>query len=137
MARPSRKTAPADKVDVRGQIAIELEGVVYQLRPSREAILAIETQTGNSLYQLAGLAIAGGMQTETMGLIVAELMRAHGKANPQDPLNSTYIGAKPERIAELIHEEGVPYVVPPIVAVLMGALTGGYTASGEPKPPRS
>jgi hypothetical protein len=137
VTKSKRAATDEARVDTRGQICVELEGVSYMLRPSREAIAAIELQTGRSLYDLAGEAISGRMQTATLGLIVAELMRAYGKANPEDQLHTTYAAAKPERIAELIHEEGVPFIVPPIVAVLMGALTGGYTASGEVKPPRS
>ncbi len=129
----SKTAEGAALLDTRGQIAIELEGQKYMLRPSFEAINAIELQTGRSLYDLAGEGTTGRMKAETMGLIVAELMRAHGKANPEDPLASTYNGAKAQRIAELIYEEGVPYLIPPIVAVLIGALTGGYTASGEVK----
>jgi hypothetical protein len=135
MAR--RKAAAEPQVDVRGQISVELDDTKFMLRPSNEAVLAYEEQTGLSTYKLAGLAISGEMRLGTMGLIVAELMRAYGTANPDDPLITTYRAAKPERIAELIQEAGIPFVLPKIVAVLMGVLTGGYTASGEAKAPGS
>jgi hypothetical protein len=136
MARRN-KAADEAKVDVRGQISVELDGTKFMLRPSNAAVLAYEEQTGLATYKLAGLAISGEMRLGTMGLIVAELMRAYGVANPDDPLITTYRAAKPERIAELIQEAGIPYVLPAIVAVLMGVLTGGYTASGEAKTPGS
>lgn len=123
------------KLDPRGQITAPLGGSEYVLRPSFEAILEAERETGLSLFDLAGLASNGRMSLEQMGIVTAAMMRAHGKANPDDPLKNHYIGAKPERLASLIYEASAPKVMGRLTVLLVGALTGGYTASGEVKEP--
>jgi hypothetical protein len=127
------KTPPA-AVDTRGQISVEFEGQKFILRPSWEAINAIEQQTGRGLYELATLATTGQLALDVLSLIVVELMRAYGRANPQDPLHATYMSATTTRISELIYESSIPQVLARVAVVLLGALTGGYTASGEAKP---
>jgi hypothetical protein len=120
-------------VDTRGQITVELDGTDFVLRPSYEAIMEAERETGLSLFDLAGLASNGRMTFEQMGVVTAAFMRAHGKASPDDPLKSSYIGAKPAKLSQLIYEAGGPKVIGRLTVLLVGALTGGYTSSGEAK----
>lgn len=127
------RKAKSDDVNLRGEITIELEGQEYILRPSFEAIESIEEATGQTLFDLAGDATQGKLSFKVMGIIVAAMMRAYGKSHPEDPLFTTYRSSKPERLSELIYEFGGPRVTARITVLLVGALTGGYTASGEAK----
>ena len=128
---PKKQTEIA--VDTRGQIAVELDGTEYVLRPSYDAIMEAERETGLSLFDLAGLASNGRLSLEQMGIVTSAMMRAHGKASPDDPLKSSYIGAKAAKVSQLIYEAGGPMVMGRLTVLLVGALTGGYTASGEVK----
>jgi hypothetical protein len=133
VADDSAEAPESGEIDTRGQITIPVDGQEYVLRPTFEANCAIERQTRRSLFELAGDASSGRMSLEVMGICCAEWMRAYGKANPDDPLGSSYRGAKAESLAKLIYEAGGPRICARITVVLMGALTGGYTASGERK----
>jgi len=123
---------PSEEVDTRGHITVPLDAD-YVLRPSYEAIASIERQLGLSLHVMADLATTSRLTLEQMGVIVAEMMHAYGKASPEDPLVSTYRAATSERISQLIFEASPAKVNARIVPVLIGALTGGYTAEGELK----
>jgi hypothetical protein len=46
---------------------------------------------------------------------------------------STYKGVTAERIADLIYEAGPAFVMARLTPMLVGAMVGGYTASGEVK----
>lgn len=122
----------SEEVDTRGQITVPLDAE-YGLRPSYEAVASIERQLGLSLHVLADLATTSRLSLEQMGVIITEMMHAFGKANPDDPLVSTYRGVKPDRISELIFEASPAKVNARIVPLLIGALTGGYDSSGELK----
>lgn len=120
------------KMDERGQLSIKLDAD-YVLRPSVEAILEAERETGLSLFELASLAANSRMRLDQMGIVVACFMRAHGKANPNDPLKTTYLGANAESLSGLIMEAGIPRIMGSLAVLLAGALSGGYTQSGEVK----
>jgi hypothetical protein len=131
--QPKPEPAPqVVKVDERGQISIVLDAE-YILRPSMEAILEIERETGLSLFDLAGLAANSRMRLEQMAIAVARFMNAYGKGNPDDPLKSSYLGAKPDVLEPMIYESGIPRIMGALTVVLSGAISGGYTASGEVK----
>jgi hypothetical protein len=121
------------EVDLRGEISIPLEGREYGLRPSFDAIKRIERLTGKNHEHLAQQAIQQNLTYEDMGIICAEMMREYGKANPDDPLKSSYLGAKAEKLEKMIFEEGKPKIGVRLAVVLTAALSGGYTASGEAK----
>lgn len=123
--------AETPEVDVRGQITIPLDGQEYVLRPSHEAICEIERLTGKNHEHLAQDAIQQNLTYREMGIVCCEMMKAHGKANPNDPLRSSYAGAKPEKLEKLIFEAGKPKIGVRLAVVLTAALSGGYTASGE------
>lgn len=120
------------QVDTRGRISVPLGGADYMLRPSYEAIETIEKLLGRSLHVLAGQAVQGSLGMADMGVICAEMMKAEGKANPE--AGPSYSGANPKKLAQLIMEAGTPAITARLAIILIGALTGGYTASGEPKP---
>lgn len=122
------------KVDSRGQISVPLGDPPqdYVLRPSHEAIMAIERQT-RPLFQLSSAAEAGALTLEEQAICVVELMKAYGTANPEDELASDYRGANVKKVGALIHEAGSFRICARLYLVLSGALFGGYTASGEVK----
>lgn len=139
MAETESAPAGADagelpKLDARGQITLPLDGQDYQLRPSRTAISAIEAKL-RPLTALVAEGSRGDLSLKDMGVISAELMHAFAEVNPKHELIDDYRGAKPERLADLIYEAGSPRILARLLAVLIGALNGGYTASGEARPP--
>jgi hypothetical protein len=130
------KKAEEPQVDERGQLLVKLDGQQYVLRPSLEAILAVERHCHpRRLYDLAQEASRAALPLEDMGYMVAQFMQAHGKAYPQDPHAHDYQGAKPERCTELIYEAGAPSVCARLYILLLGAISGGYDAKGEVRAP--
>lgn len=130
---PKRKPEPvAIDVDTFGQITVPLGGAEYTLRPSYQAIEECELQTGLSLFDLAGLAANCRLSLPHVGIVLAAMMRAHGKETPN--AGPSYADPKPEKLSKLAYEAGLPRIVLPRLAVLLaGALNGGFTASGEVK----
>jgi len=128
-AEAEDQAEPEIEVDVRGQVTAPLDGVDYVLRPSEEAILAAERQCGCSLHVLTEKATYSRLTLDEMAIIVTEMMRAHGKADSS--AGPSYSGAKVERVRTMIYEAGAPRITARLVVLLRGALTGGFTASGE------
>jgi tail tube GTA-gp10-like protein len=135
-AASSEAPPPEPAVDFRGQVSLPLDGQDLMLRPSFEAIAAIEHQL-RPLFDLAQDATRGQLTLEEMGVIAAECMRAYGRAYPEDPLITVYRGASSEKLSRLIYEAGGPKTCARIMVLLVGALNGGYTAEGEAKAPAS
>ena len=120
--------------ETRGEITITLEGVDYVMRPSYEAIVAFEASTGRSLIQLAQDASAGALSTTYLAEIIAECIRAWGRAVGDNAVAN--INAK--RVARLLIDEGVLIALKRVEVLLFMAATGGMTSSGEVKAaPRS
>lgn len=111
----------------RGEFQLTLGGKTYRLRPSHEAIVAIEEET-RPLLVLVRLANAGDLGNKQMGIIAAELIRAG--ADEKDTLTRA---VHSEPIGRLIYEEGVGRVLPILTLCLLEAATGGRLASGEAK----
>lgn len=132
MAKTPKTKPKLPGIDSRGRLALPLQGVDYWLRPSWEAIQAIEDQLGRNTLELAGAATGGTLSTAAMGVIAAEMMKAEAREDPEK--GASYRAASPKRLAEMIYEEGTPAIMARIAIILLGAVTGGYTASGEPKP---
>jgi hypothetical protein len=133
--KKSEDSVQVVKLDTQGQLSVELGGTAYVLRPSQEAISACERETGLSLFDLATLAANSRMRLDQIGTVVAELMRAYGKAHPEDPNKTSYLGAKSEKVADLAYEAGAPRIMAALTVILAGAINGGYTASGEARTP--
>ncbi|HYD37906.1 MAG TPA: hypothetical protein VEA60_09855, partial [Allosphingosinicella sp.] len=109
-------------------------GQEYHLRPSHEAIEAIEAATGRSAYELAGAARAMALPLRHCAIVAAEMMKAYARTHPDDPLHTDHAGANPRRVAEMIHEAGSMKIQPRLAVVLIAAVTGGVDAAGEMKP---
>lgn len=119
------------KVDLLGQLSVELAGTHYQLRPSRQAVSNIEQQLGKSLTQLTVQTGSLTLTVGELGVCVAEMMRAY--ATFDEAAGPDYKGAKADRCADLIFESGPVDVSRRLAIIFTGALSGGYTASGEVK----
>lgn len=115
----------------RGEISLHLDGAEFILRPSFEAIVAIEADTGCGLVALARQAEDGSMSLQTAALIVMHLIRAQGKAAKDPALE----GVNAQRIGQLIMsaEGGLMIVLLRLRLLLTMAVTGGFTPSGEVK----
>jgi hypothetical protein len=115
-----------------GEVDLELEGVVYRLRPSFAAIAEIETGTGRDLFELMRRVEQGGLTLDHIGIIVAACIRAQAKVDKDTAVASI----KPKRAAELVYAEDGGMLLAIRAAIhplLFNAVTGGYTALGERK----
>jgi hypothetical protein len=112
----------------RGEHEIVLAGKAYRLRPSHNAVRAIEQTTGRSTMALVRLGNTGELTLEQLGAVAAELIRAGA-----DEADTMTRSVDAERIEELIFEEGLPQAQARITLVLLDASTGGRAASGEAK----
>lgn len=115
----------------RGEVSLELEGAEYVLRPSYEAISAIEAQTDRSLIDLARAAGDGALKLGESAIIVTECIKAHGRATDDKAMASFNAG----RVGELILQAdgGLLIAMKRLELLLFMAATGGYTGSGEVK----
>ncbi len=113
----------------RGEVEIVLEGTTFGLRPTYEAIVAIEKATDRTLVDLARDANVTHLPLAVCAIIVTELIRAWGKAKGDVMAQ----GVQVERIGHLLMDEGMPTVQVRLALVLVLAATGGYTPSGEMK----
>lgn len=119
--------------DLMGHVPVSLEGVEYVMRPSWEAIMSIEKQTGKTLLELS----ANGstcLSLSDLSVCVCEMMHAQGKVcASDDPLATTYRHCTTANIAKLIMKESIYNVNFRVSIVLMGAITGAYDETGEPQ----
>lgn len=122
--RANRRSAKAD----RGEHELALAGITYKLRPSHDAIVAIEDATGRSIMDLYRAGNTGSLTLTQLGAITGELIRAG--ADDDDTLTAQ---VNDERIGELIFEEGVYRAMARVTLCLVDAASGGRTASGEAK----
>jgi hypothetical protein len=117
-------TANAD----RGEHELVLAGKAYLLRPSHSALVAIEKLTERTTLALVRLGNAGEISLQQLGVIAAQLIRA-GAAKDDEMTRRV----DPERLSELILEEGLPHAMSRLTLCLLDAATGGRTSSGEAK----
>jgi hypothetical protein len=65
--------------EVRGELSLKLaDGVEYVLRPSHEAIVAFEAETGRGLFDLSRSADTGMLTSSEAAIIATHCIRAHG-----------------------------------------------------------
>jgi hypothetical protein len=114
---------------IRGVIELELDGAKYPLRPSYDAILAFEAQTGRALMDLAEAAGLGRLNTSEIAVIVTECIRETGRASD----DKVMANVNQRRIGELIIAEGQLIVLKRLELMLYLAASGGISASGELK----
>ncbi|OWK27580.1 hypothetical protein [Sphingomonas dokdonensis] len=112
----------------RGEHTLVLASTSYRLRPSHQAMRAIEAKTERSSLELVRMGNVGALGLDQLGTIAAELIRA----GAEDDLTRA---VDAERIGELIYEQGVAGVTFRLTAVLADAVSGGRKASGEAKAP--
>lgn len=118
---------------VRGEIEVSLGDPArdYVLRPSYEAIVAIEKGTGKGLLHLFREAAEATMPLGDLAVVIAECIRAQGRAAKDRMMASV----DADRIGALIMES--PYghsgVLARAAVLLGGAVCGDYNASGEVK----
>lgn len=131
-ARPPRvDQAPVEQPaanSARGEHELPLnDGVTYRLRPSREALKAIEAKTKTSFLALARLGNTLDLSLTQLGIIAAELIRAGA-----DDEATRHVSA--DRLEELIVETDVIRCTVRLTACLVDAGTGGRDAEGNAKP---
>lgn len=126
-----------NETNTRGEVTIDLDAR-YVMRPSYEAIEAIENQTGRGVVALVNLAAQNEMRMSEAAIIVTECIKAWGKqqiaAGDVSAEAKSAAGASVKKVAELIYEAGLFAATQRAGLVLMAAATGGVTASGEWKP---
>ncbi len=105
----------------RGEVDILLDGKAYPMRPTFQAVQAVERETGHSLVALVRKAAAKDLSIETMAVIVTETVRAAG----QDRGDPMLRNVSTERIAQLLYEGGVMNAQPAVFEILLNALNGG------------
>lgn len=116
----------------RGELVLVLDNTRMGLRPTFEAIEAIEQQLGRGLVDVARDALADKLTIGEAAQVACECIRAFGSETGDKGL----AGANPKRIARLIYdsEGGLLTVTKTLSALLSIAVTGGYDASGNLKP---
>ncbi len=124
--RPRAKAGSANPA--RGEHTLTLAGTTYVMRPTYDAIVAIEDALDLTALELARAGAEGRLGCNVLGVIVAELVRAG--AAPDDRLTANVTA---DALARLIYEEGRAKVGTVITVVLSGAVMGGHKATGEPK----
>jgi hypothetical protein len=110
----------------RGEVAIELAGRSYVLRPTFEALSAIETDPGAGLAELARRIVAGDWRLVDFTAIALHGLRAHeGRRRTR------------EAVGALVVETGLNDCALPMASFLRAGLLGGRAAeaSEEPNPP--
>lgn len=122
-------TRPA--IEDRGEMKLVLLGRDYVMRPTYEAVTAIEAAAGRGLVDLARDAVAGKMTLAETAQIATECIRAFGREEG----DKDAAGATAPRIARLILDstEGLFGALSQVSALLSLAATGGFDASGNLK----
>ena len=121
----------------RGEFAIVLAGRTYSMRPTYEAIQRFEGIDGLMLLEMAKAASAGRLSTGACAVIVAECVRAWGKAE-EDLVARAF---QAEAVGPLIISHGIVDVQERLTPMLVLAATGGIDAEGKrkaaPKSPKT
>jgi hypothetical protein len=128
-AAPKRIAPPASQPTAnaaRGEHELNLQGVGYRLRPSREALKAIEARTRTPVLKLSLLGDAADLTIEQLGIIAEELIRAGAEDEATRHVSAA-------RLEELIIEESMVRVTGRLTFCLSDACTGGRTAEGNAK----
>ncbi|SDC31000.1 hypothetical protein SAMN05444678_102266 [Sphingomonas sp. YR710] len=117
---------------IRGEQRIRLDAD-YVMRPSHEALQAIEDQTGLSMFRLSMQATSGDMKGLNIAIIVTECIKADlrhtGKADQADRWDVNRVGK-----LLMDTEGGLFEVIKKLIPLLNDAITGKYTSKGEAKP---
>ncbi len=119
-------------VEDRGEYSLMLVGRDYVMRPSYEAIVAIEAAAGRGLVDVARDAINAKLTLADTALVACECIRAFGR----DEDDRDAKGATAPRIARLILDsDGGFHAAQQVVSGLLSlAVTGGFDSQGNLKP---
>lgn len=115
----------------RGEVAMELGGERFVLRPTYEAIQAVEAALGRGLVDLGQSALNGKLGTDDAAIVATEFIKAQGRATG----NKSMAAVNAKKVGSLMFEAdgGFTTCLGIVGAVLAMAATGGYTATGELK----
>jgi hypothetical protein len=114
---------------LRGEATIDLDGATFTMRPTYEAIVAVEAATGSTIGTMA---MAGANMRLPLGwvaIVVTEFVRASGKATG----NQVAANLSVERVGGLIMDSSIVGASLAVAQVMSDAVSGKYTASGEAK----
>lgn len=119
-------------VSDRGEASLVLADAVMGLRPSFEALDAIEKTLGRGLVDLAGAAIRKELSMSETGQIACELIRAFGRETENDGAARS----NAPRVTKLImaSDGGLLEAMKTVGGVLAIAVNGGYDTEGNLKP---
>lgn len=122
-------TEPETAVDstaneVVGEDELKLGKRSYVLRPSYEAVKAVEAKTGATLLELYNDGNRGAIPLERLGTIAAEFINAY-------PAQLKLGRVDAEGIAKLIFTQGMPSISARLTLLMLDAATGGRDLSGE------
>lgn len=132
MSRVTKRSPTDSPINAeRGEFTLSLDGQIFGLRPSYEAMEAIEAETGKGLIALARAALGGEMGLHDLSIVVCECVRAWGRQTG----STNAAGANPSNIGRLVmsSEGGMAGAMSVIGAMLSVAVTGGITPEGEVK----
>lgn len=127
-----KKPVARATVEDRGEFALNLAGVTMGLRPSYEAIDAVEKALGRGVLDVTRDALAGRLSMGETAQVACECVRAWGR----ETNDKGAAGSNAVRIGQLIYdsEGGLHGAQQTVAAMLSLVVTGGYSASGELKP---
>jgi len=105
----------------RGEVAIKLGGEDKVLRPSFEAMCAIEEQLGSILTLAMRAAQRGNpLDSRELSIIITEGMRAFGKAEGTPDKDTSA-----RKVRELMYADGVASFAAPVIVFLGNMIKGG------------
>lgn len=104
-----------------GEVAIELDGAAWIMRPSWEWVEQVEARTGLTMLELAQRLKGGGVPLASLGFIVRAGIVAWARAH-KDDLAAQVSEA---RIKELLLARGVIHAYAPVCELVAYAITGG------------
>lgn len=114
----------------RGEVGITLGQTVRPMRPTWEAIVAIENELNTTISFLVARSLTiEWLKVEEAAAIVAQGILAAGK-DRKDQMLMSY---QKEKIAQQLYEDGIVTSREPINMFLANALNGGKPANEEPK----
>jgi hypothetical protein len=122
------------EANTRGEVTIDLDAR-YAMRPSFEAIEAIEEQTGKSVLALLVASERGNLLSKEVYVIVCEFIKAWAKeriaSGENTPETRNAAGSNVGRIGDLVYKSGLLNAQLRLRIVLGAAVTGGTIPTGE------
>jgi hypothetical protein len=129
MAEKAQAAPVANKE--RGEFALILDGASFVLRPSYEAIVAFEAETGKGLIDLARTFMTGNASLQEVATVACHCIRAWGAEKNDTGAQ----GAQVDKVGRLILDSpaGLQGATLELGPLLILASTGGVNSKGEVK----